>query len=493
MMLLALIFLGVSVLFDTIFSVIAPKKKKPYYTIVVASQVLLLAVLAGYAMAIRPSIFSVLLLLITVTRIINLMRLVENRMNIFELRLRTLRTSLLLGLATVLDVCIIALTDWVYVYPYQAAYAQIVAAMLFALSVLIGRAKYRLKLPQHSDVVPTVSVCIPARNESEDLPGCLDSVINSNYRKLEILVLDDCSHDKTPAIIKQYAHAGVRFINGKEPRPDWLSKNAAYDRLADEAKGDILMFIGVDIRLAPHSIGELVGQLGYKDMLSVMPRRTQEHESSFFIQPLRYWWELGLWRFGFRHKPVLSSCWMIRAETLNKLGRLESVKKAISPEVVFARKLDQLKHYSFIVGTSNLGVISKKSPRDQFQTAIRKRYPQVGRAPERLLLVILVEAFFFIGPYFTGVVAFFTNDSLLLLLSLCAIILLTVANAEIYKLAISRLWYFGFISVIPLVFADWFLMLKSMHAYEFGKVVWKDRNICIPMYKVIPNLPKLPD
>jgi hypothetical protein len=30
-----------------------------------------------------------------------------------------------------------------------------------------------------------------------------------------------------------------------------------------------------------------------------------------------------------------------------------------------------------------------------------------------------------------------------------------------------------------------------MWQYEFGEVIWKDRNICIPIMQVVPELPKI--
>lgn len=36
-----------------------------------------------------------------------------------------------------------------------------------------------------------------------------------------------------------------------------------------------------------------------------------------------------------------------------------------------------------------------------------------------------------------------------------------------------------------------FMLHYSLYRYEFNDVVWKERNICIPVMRVIPHLPKL--
>ncbi|MFH1879042.1 MAG: glycosyltransferase, partial [Candidatus Omnitrophota bacterium] len=54
---------------------------------------------------------------------------------------------------------------------------------------------------------PFVSVVIPCLNEEEYIAGCLDSVIANDYPrdKMEILVVDGLSRDRTREIVKEYS------------------------------------------------------------------------------------------------------------------------------------------------------------------------------------------------------------------------------------------------------------------------------------------------
>ena len=448
---------------------------------------------AGSLVIFRPSIATILLLLVTLARFINPLRFVEARMHHSELMRRSRRTWLIMGLITLV---LIGYDGWLNdsfaVNSMLLFVLQLVVVTLLGVSVLLARTIYRYRARKKMlTALPTVSVCIPARNETQDLPACIESVIASTYPKLEIIVLDDCSHDKTPDIIKKYAHAGVRFVNGKEPREDWLAKNAAYDRLADEARGDILLFIGVDVRMEAHTITELVNQFDGDDMLSVLPKRSSESEGAFFIQPIRYWWELGLWRFVVSAPPVLSTCWLIRADVLRKLGTFESVKKAVEPEAVFARALAEQKKYAFLIANDSIGVSSKKAPYDQFMTALRKRYTQVRRRPEDVFGLILFESSVVLAPYVLFVHGIVVGNFVQTLLSAVTITILSLANAEVYKLSLRRLWPLGLFSMPILVVADIALLLRSMYAYEFGKVIWKERNICLPLLTVEKSLPKI--
>lgn len=65
-----------------------------------------------------------------------------------------------------------------------------------------------------------VSICVPARNEEDVIERCIRSLVNQNYKNLEILVLDDNSEDKTSEILK-HLEAGfqnLKIISGS-PKP----------------------------------------------------------------------------------------------------------------------------------------------------------------------------------------------------------------------------------------------------------------------------------
>src|SRR5438067_604497 len=74
---------------------------------------------------------------------------------------------------------------------------------------------------------PGVSIVVPARNEAENLPRLLDSLVTQDYLPYEILVIDDASEDATAAIALRYQDQGVRLIHSAGPSAGWTGKNAA--------------------------------------------------------------------------------------------------------------------------------------------------------------------------------------------------------------------------------------------------------------------------
>jgi glycosyltransferase involved in cell wall biosynthesis len=338
-------------------------------------------------------------------------------------------------------------------------------------------------------------VLIPARNETEDLETCLQTVIGSDYPKLEILVLDDCSQNRrTPEIIRSFAHDGVRFIQGEIPRDTWLPKNEAYRRLSSEASGEYLLFCGADARFASDSIRQLIGMMlaNRKRMVSILPLRTPAAAGRFsVVQAMRYWWELAPPRRLFNRPAVLSSCWVIAAAALHEAGGFEAVSRSIVPEAYFAKRLLQLDGYSFRRSSVELGIQSVKSVSEQRDTATRTRYPQVHRRPEQVLLVALAEIVFLVMPFVLAIGGFWLPiGPLAHVLSVVTAILLTYIYAYIARSTRINTWWFALIAQPVVAIVDIALLHYSMWQYEFSEVTWKGRNVCVPVMHVIPHLPK---
>ncbi|QJX47555.1 glycosyltransferase family 2 protein [Hymenobacter taeanensis] len=58
---------------------------------------------------------------------------------------------------------------------------------------------------------PSVSVIIPNYNHARHLPQRIESVINQDYKDIEVIILDDCSPDNSRDIIDAYAATDVRI------------------------------------------------------------------------------------------------------------------------------------------------------------------------------------------------------------------------------------------------------------------------------------------
>ncbi len=104
----------------------------------------------------------------------------------------------------------------------------------------------------HPNIIGTVAVLIPARNEEENLPRLLQS-LQSAYAGIKIYVFDDESTDGTAEVARR---AGAVVLCPTEPLPTgWTGKNRACDALAKAAiedfSGECILFLDADTEVRP--------------------------------------------------------------------------------------------------------------------------------------------------------------------------------------------------------------------------------------------------
>ena len=89
-------------------------------------------------------------------------------------------------------------------------------------------------------IEPTVTVIISARNEEKSLAEKLENTLSLDYPKdkLEIIVVSDCSTDRTDEIASTFAARGV-ILHRQAQR---LGKTAAQNAAVRLAKNDIILF-----------------------------------------------------------------------------------------------------------------------------------------------------------------------------------------------------------------------------------------------------------
>ncbi|HKW89945.1 MAG TPA: glycosyltransferase [Candidatus Acidoferrales bacterium] len=140
-------------------------------------------------------------------------------------------------------------------------------AFIFVAGILLvsGRAlfigllalaeKLRPAPKDHPGYQPLVSVLIPAYNEEAVITDTVRAALASRYAKLEILVVDDGSIDRTSELV-------IRSF-GRDPRVRLIrqvnyGKAAALNHALGEAKGEVVVTIDADTKVDPDAIPRLV-------------------------------------------------------------------------------------------------------------------------------------------------------------------------------------------------------------------------------------------
>jgi len=121
---------------------------------------------------------------------------------------------------------------------------------------------------QNTDQISFVSVIIPCRNEERFIAMCLDSIIAQDYpkNKLEILVVDGMSNDRSREIVLQYAkHCPfIRFLEN----PKLIAPTALNIGIC-EARGEIIVRIDAHATYEINYINQCVTLLQTTDATNV--------------------------------------------------------------------------------------------------------------------------------------------------------------------------------------------------------------------------------
>jgi len=154
-----------------------------------------------------------------------------------------------------------------------------------------------------------VSIVIPAFNEERNIVNCLDSIKKQSYKKIEVVLVDDCSTDNTAIIAKNQLDE-LNLIRLKSHKERGFVRNLG----AKQSKGDYLLFIDADMILNKKVIEECVAQIqtdpnmggiivpeesvgeGYWTKVRALEKKCYQGDDN--IEAARFYGKKAFWRVG---------------------------------------------------------------------------------------------------------------------------------------------------------------------------------------------------
>ncbi|MBD3409598.1 MAG: glycosyltransferase [Ignavibacteriales bacterium] len=105
------------------------------------------------------------------------------------------------------------------------------------------------------DELPTATVIVAARNEEESIERCLRSLDALRYPegKLEIVIADDQSDDRTNEIVSEFVKGKPRFtlLVAPDPRGNLRGKANAIDAAIERSTGEVILTTDADCVVDP--------------------------------------------------------------------------------------------------------------------------------------------------------------------------------------------------------------------------------------------------
>ncbi|HII72430.1 TPA: glycosyltransferase family 2 protein [Candidatus Woesearchaeota archaeon] len=149
---------------------------------------------------------------------------------------------------------------------YTVSYFGLFCAIFFLVTLIENRKQ--IKNPKAPKELPKVTIMVPACNEEQCLAKTVESLLELDYpkEKLQIIVIDDGSTDKTLKIARSYEKRGVLVLT----KPNG-GKGTALNLGLKHAKGEFVGCLDADSIVEPDALKKMIGYFRKKSVMAVTP------------------------------------------------------------------------------------------------------------------------------------------------------------------------------------------------------------------------------
>tara|TARA_B100000131_G_C18024145_1_gene575753 strand:+ start:296 stop:982 length:687 start_codon:yes stop_codon:yes gene_type:complete len=214
---------------------------------------------------------------------------------------------------------------------------------------------------------PLISVLLSVYNDDKNIKESIDSILSQSYKNIELLVIDDCSTDKTYEILNEIKDQRVKIFRNKENRGLTKSLNI----LINESKGQILARQDSDDTSLPTRLEYQYNKL-HKSQLDACTTRAYIKNSKRSIPRLSHLLPLS---FVIKYKnPFIHGTLMIRKNAIINVGMYDENLKYAQDYKLFIEllkknyKIKILKKKLYVLNMeNNISSLRKQEQQDFFR------------------------------------------------------------------------------------------------------------------------------
>ena len=180
-----------------------------------------------------------------------------------------------------------------------------------------------------------ISVIIPTYNRCKLLIRSVRSVLKQSYKNIEVIVIDDCSTDKTEEYIKKIKDNRLKYIKLRKNHGACYARNIGICK----AKGEFIAFQDSD-------------DIFYKDKLEIQLKNMLKNKSDLDFCKLKVIVNKNIWNFPNDEQDKK----IIRGNILNELckGNIIStqsilVKREVLADIKFDENLPRFQDYDLVL------------------------------------------------------------------------------------------------------------------------------------------------
>lgn len=334
-----------------------------------------------------------------------------------------------------------------------------------------------------SSELPSLTVIVPARNESKTLPLTLPSWLNQAYQKSEIIIVNDNSSDNTAECAKAIAsnsNKNVQIINGTEPPSGWSGKLWALRQGINVSSGEWLLFTDADILHNQNVWSGLVSkalseQHAMVSLLALL--NTHGIWAGLLIPAFIYFFHF---LYPFKKVKYLRSeiaaaaggCILISRHTLKRIGGIEAYHDAWIDDLALAKLV---KRAGFSISLSLTKSVISIRPycklSDVWNMVARTAFTHLRYSWFALFGTVIGMSILFLAPLFGIVVSIINSFPVIGVLSFLAFIFMSITYTPtlfFYDLSVYR------VLALPLAgFLYIAMTITSAINYFEGKRDWR--------------------
>jgi hopene-associated glycosyltransferase HpnB len=258
---------------------------------------------------------------------------------------------------------------------------------------------------------PSVTAVVPARNEAETITQSIGSLLKQDYPGLfQIVLVDDQSTDGTAEIARGLDTTGRLTVLTGAPLPDgWTGKLWAVKQGIAHATGgspDYLWLTDADIVHTPDNLRALVSRAASNDLVlvSLMAKlRCEDFAERFLIPPFVFFFAM-LYPFSWvnqKGNPLAAAaggCMLVRRESLEQAGGIESVRHEIIDDCALARRMKKVGGIWLGLTERSVSVRRYPSISDVGKMISRSAYAELRYSPLRLAGTLAGMGLVFAAP-----------------------------------------------------------------------------------------------
>ena len=323
-----------------------------------------------------------------------------------------------------------------------------------------------------------VSVLIPARNEAQNLPKLLSTLMTQDHSNMEVLVYDDHSEDGTGDVVRKFSEKDnrIQLIHGKELPHGWLGKNFACHQLATHARGAYLLFLDADVHVSSSLVNRCVQYVHAHQLalLSFFPRQEIRSIGEWVTVPLMNWILLTLLPLVLVRKsprPSLAAAngqlMMFQTDIYHKHQWHELVKDDLVEDIVISREMKE-KGYKVctLLGSDDVSCRMYTSFREGVNGFAKNVVEFFGGNPYvAILFALFILSGIVIVPIFLGTIPFL-------------IYLMSIILTKVFVSLLSRQSVFNnLLFHIPQMTSFIVMLYKGILVRFSGAYYWKGRKI----------------